>query len=134
MKHRFLKHTLLLLTFVITPSALLADRVEQVSSPNGNLTVTAGTDDSGHPYYKLSRGRQEIITRSALGYLLTESINDFLDNDFDVSFSNISEKDETVAPTMGRRRCCSESLQRVNHASSAQRWLTNQVGCCLPCI
>lgn len=95
MKHRFLKHSLLLLTFVITPSALLADRVEQVSSPNGNLTVTAGTDDSGHPYYKLSRGGQEIITRSALGYLLTESINDFLDNDFDVSFSNISEKDET---------------------------------------
>ena len=51
------------------------------------LTVTAGTDDSGHPYYKLSRRGQEIITRSALGYLLTESINDFLDNDFDVSFS-----------------------------------------------
>jgi alpha-glucosidase len=44
-----------------------------VSSPSGILRASVGLDDSGRPYYEISRGGKPVIGASRLGFLLTDS-------------------------------------------------------------
>lgn len=61
MKRYLLKHILLLLSLAVLPLSITAKLSATLSSPSGNLTLTVGVDNTGHPYYRLSRGKEVIL-------------------------------------------------------------------------
>lgn len=69
----------------------------QVQSPDGRLTLTAGTR-SGRPYYSMSCGAETVISESFLGMTLAEAD---LSTDFAVRKITRSSKDETWTQVWG---------------------------------
>lgn len=69
----------------------------QVQSPDGRLTLTAGTR-SGRPYYSMSRGVEGVISESFLGLTLAEAD---LNGGFSVRKTTRDSKDETWTQVWG---------------------------------
>lgn len=68
-----------------------------ISSPNGELRLTAGVSD-GKPYYQLRRGPQQVISISWLGLVLQEGD---LSNDFRMVGQSRRTTDETWTQVWG---------------------------------
>lgn len=92
MKRYLLKHILLLLSLAVLPLSITAKLSATLSSPSGNLTLTVGVDNTGHPYYRLSRGKEVILLPSGLGMKLKDGD---LDRDFRIMGFSRAAKDET---------------------------------------
>ena len=92
MKTERFKNLFLVLCFALLPMAMMAKQEATVSSPSGNLTLTAGVDNAGRPYYSLRRGGEVILLPSALGMKLKDGS---LENDFRVVAFARATKDET---------------------------------------
>ena len=92
MKTERFKNLFLMLCFALLPMAMIAKQEATVSSPSGNLTLTAGVDNAGRPYYSLRRGGEVILLPSALGMKLKDGS---LDSDFRVVAFARATKDET---------------------------------------
>ena len=71
---------------------MAAKQEATVTSPSGNLTLTAGVDKAGRPYYSLSRGKEAILLPSYLGVKLKDGS---LNSDFGVMGFVRATKDET---------------------------------------
>lgn len=50
----------------------MAKSADKVSSPDGKLTITVGLSSDGQPFFSLTRGKEEIISKSNLGLTLKE--------------------------------------------------------------
>ena len=92
MKRNLLKNIFLSLCLVVFPMGMAAKQEATVTSPSGNLTLTAGVDKAGRPYYSLSRGKEAILLPSYLGVKLKDGS---LDSDFGVMGFVRATKDET---------------------------------------
>lgn len=92
MKHHHLIQTFLFLVAAVLPFTAAAKDRETVSSPSGNLTLTAGIDEAGRPFYSLKRGNEVLLHPSALGMKLKDGN---LDRDFRIAKFARSTKDET---------------------------------------
>lgn len=69
------------------------------SSPDGNMKVSFGLNQSGKPFYKVSYKNQEVIKESFMGLELKNTID--LIADFEVVKENKSSFDETWKPVWG---------------------------------
>ena len=92
MKRNLLKNIFLSLCLVVFPMGMAAKQEATVTSPSGNLTLTAGVDKAGRPYYSLSRGKEAILLPSYLGVKLKDGS---LNSDFGVMGFVRATKDET---------------------------------------
>ena len=75
MKRNLLKNIFLSLCLVVFPMGMAAKQEATVTSPSGNLTLTAGVDKAGRPYYSLSRGKEAILLPSYLGVKLRMEVS-----------------------------------------------------------
>lgn len=78
--------------------SLNSSGAEKLSSPDGKLTLLAGTDGNGRPFFELFRGKERILNRSYLGMNLKTGA-------FDRNFKIVSVKrnthDETWQQPLG---------------------------------
>ncbi len=74
----------------------------KVTSPDGQLSVLAGTDKDGTPMYEIRRKGQPIIAPSMLGFDLTDG--EALDYDFSVTDVAFNSTDEVWHPVWGEER------------------------------
>lgn len=99
--NKIIKPFLLVLCAIILPLSAFAKNEATVSSPSGNLTVTAGVDKFGKPYYSFNRGKEAILLRSQLGLKLKDGN---LDSDFKVLAFSRATKDETWEQPLGEEK------------------------------
>lgn len=87
----------LLLLFLPIATMQAAD---EVKSPDGRLTLTAGVK-GGKPYYELTRGKEQIILPSNLGFRLEDGM---FAHDFKLLDTRYSSQDETWEQPWGEER------------------------------
>ena len=75
---------------------------QKVTSPDGHLTVLAGTDKDGTPMYELRNNGRLIIAPSMLGFDLTDG--EALDYEFTVTDVEFGSADEVWHPVWGEER------------------------------
>ena len=125
MKTKILKHFILAVCLSLLPMAMMAKQEATVSSPSGNITLTTGVDNAGHPYYSLNRGKEEILLRSALGLKLKDGD---LSNDFRLIGFSRATKDETWHQPWGEeddvRNHYNELTMKLAQKKGLQRQLT----------
>lgn len=119
MKTERFKNLFLVLCFALLPMAMMAKQEATVSSPSGNLTLTAGVDNAGRPYYSLRRGGEVILLPSALGMKLKDGS---LDSDFRVVAFARATKDETWRQPWG------EEVDVRNHYNELTMKLAQKKG------
>lgn len=73
---------------------------QQLTSPNGELTMQFSLQEDGTPTYKLQYKNQEVIKESRLGFHLKNDKKSLLD-DFKVTDTNTSTFDDTWQPVWG---------------------------------
>lgn len=73
---------------------------QQLTSPNGELTMQFSLKEDGTPTYKLTYKNQEVIKESSLGFHLKNDKKSLLD-DFKITDTNTSTFDETWQPVWG---------------------------------
>ncbi|WP_304141142.1 glycoside hydrolase family 97 protein [Mesoflavibacter zeaxanthinifaciens] len=73
---------------------------QQLTSPNGELTMQFSLKEDGTPTYKLTYKNQEVIKESSLGFYLKNDKKSLLD-DFKITDTNISTFDDTWQPVWG---------------------------------
>ena len=74
----------------------------KVTSPDGRLSVLAGTDKDGTPMYEIRNKSQLVIAPSMLGFDLTDG--EALDYDFTVTDVKFSSADDVWHPVWGEER------------------------------
>ena len=125
MKTKILKHFILAVCLSLLPMAMVAKQEAMVSSPSGNITLTTGVDNAGHPYYSLNRGKEEILLHSALGLKLKDGD---LSNDFRLIGFSRATKDETWHQPWGEeddvRNHYNELTMKLAQKKGLQRQLT----------
>ena len=125
MKTKILKHFILAVCLSLLPMAMVAKQEAMVSSPSGNITLTTGVDNAGHPYYSLNRGKEEILLHSALGLKLKDGD---LSNDFRLIGFSRATKDETWYQPWGEeddvRNHYNELTMKLAQKKGLQRQLT----------
>jgi alpha-glucosidase len=80
---------------------LKAQSVE-IASPDGRIVVTVDVTGEGRPGYAIARDGEAVITRSALGFLLTDQ--DKLDRRLQIIGSETASHDETWEQPWGERQ------------------------------
>ncbi len=99
---RFLSLLFALVLAVPAAAQTIADAAS-VTSPDGGLVVTIGTDGGeGHPTWSLSRKGKLLIAPSRLGFLLTDGLA--LDRGFAVVGAETNKADSTWELPWGERR------------------------------
>ncbi|HIC32427.1 MAG TPA: glycoside hydrolase family 97 protein [Flavobacteriaceae bacterium] len=73
---------------------------QQLTSPNGELTMQFSLKEDGTPTYKLQYKNQEVIKESSLGFHLKNDKKSLLD-DFKITNTNTLTFDETWQPVWG---------------------------------
>ena len=73
---------------------------QQLTSPNGELTMQFSLKEDGAPTYKLTYKNQEVIKESSLGFHLKNDKKSLLD-DFKITDTNTSTFDDTWQPVWG---------------------------------
>ena len=73
---------------------------QQLTSPNGELTMQFSLKEDGTPTYKLTYKNQEVIKESSLGFHLKNDKKSLLD-DFKITDTNTSTFDDTWQPVWG---------------------------------
>lgn len=73
---------------------------QQLTSPNGELTMQFSLKEDGAPTYKLTYKNQEVIKESSLGFHLKNDKKSLLD-DFKITDTNTSNFDDTWQPVWG---------------------------------
>ena len=73
---------------------------QQLTSPNGELTMQFSLQEDGTPTYKLQYKNQEVIKESRLGFHLKNDKKSLLD-DFKITDTNTSTFDDTWQPVWG---------------------------------
>lgn len=84
-------------TFFAAPA-----QADEVSSPDGRITVEVDADGEGKPFYRVERDGEEIIAASTLGFQLTDG--DPLRRNFEVVGVTLAEEDSTWEQPWGERR------------------------------
>ena len=100
MKIRLLLAILLIATSCGKPAKQIFGN--RVTSPDGQLTVLAGTDKDGTPMYEVRSKGRLVISPSMLGFDLTDG--EALDYDFSVTDCKFSSTDEVWQPVWGEER------------------------------
>ena len=77
---------------------------------SGNLTLTAGVDNAGRPYYSLRRGGEVILLPSTLGMKLKDGS---LDSDFRVVAFARATKDETWRQHGEKKSMCATIITNL---------------------
>ncbi|RGP41235.1 Alpha-glucosidase [Altererythrobacter insulae] len=93
---------LIAMLVLITPLRAQDTARVQVASPDGQIVVTVDVTGEGRPGYSISLAGKAVLTRSALGFLLTDQ--DKLDRRLKIIGSQTASRDETWEQPWGERQ------------------------------
>ena len=118
MKQNIMKRLLSVVFMCLVLSVVASAKDVLVSSPDGSLTVTVGVD-GGKAWYRVARGGETVISRSALGLVLKDG--DLKDN-FKMGKVTRASLDETWSQPWG------EDAQVRNHYNEMRVMLQEKNG------